>query len=205
MKILFYSTFQLELPFSNLSFWRNFMKFVSFLTFALMMTLPSVFAAPTEFRLGLVDFQRALNSVDEGKSAKTQLEKEGAGLKDREEKINKMATEIRDLKAKEASNVLKPTDITRLRKLEEDAQKEIIEHQKAGEKIGEKQRAKTGEILHKLQTISEEVGRAGNYTLVLEKSMGALVYAASATDFTEEVIQRYNKQFKGGSAKEEKK
>lgn len=182
------------------------MKIVKLAVVLLVSTLSgATFATPTEFRLGLVDFQRALNSVDEGKTAKSQLEKEAAGLKEKEEKINKMAMEIRELKGKEAASLLKPADITKLHKLEEDAQKQIIEHQQAGEKVGEKQRAKTGEILHKLQTISEEVGRSGNYTLVLEKSMGALVYAASATDFTEEVIQRYNKQFKAGGSKDEKK
>jgi outer membrane protein len=165
----------------------------------------AVSAAPTEMRVGLVDYQRALNAVEEGKTAKAQIEKEGASLQEKEEKLGKMANEIQELKGKEAANLLKPADVTKLRKMEEDAKKQFIEGQQAGEKLKQKQQAKTGDILHKLNVISQDISRDGNYTIVFEKSMGAVVYAASATDFTEELIQKYNKQYKSGSSKEEKK
>lgn len=165
----------------------------------------------TEFRLGVVDFQRALNAVDEGKATKARLEKEVKAketeVKQKEEKLLKMKGEVEDLKTKEASNLLKPAEVTKLRKLEENFQQQYMDYmqsrEKAGRETADKERAATEDILRKVRGIVEELGRAGNFTMVLEKSSG-LVYAAEATDFTEKVIQKYNAQFKAAPVKAEK-
>ncbi len=161
--------------------------------------------AASEYRLGIVDIQRAIDSVEEGKSKKESLEKEfkpkGEAIKAREEKMTKMKAEADDLKIKERSGLLKPAEISRLRKLEEDWGKEYEEYLKARKETEEaafaKQRQATDEIVRKLRAIIQDLGREGSYTNIFEKNNSGLLYAAEQTDLTEKAIQKYNAQYKG--------
>jgi outer membrane protein len=188
------------------------MKLVAVLimTLGLFVLSSNTFAA-AEFRLGIVDFQRALNGVDEGKVAKTKLEKEAkakeAEFAEKAKKLEKMKAELDDLKIKEQSNLLKGAELTKVKKLEETVQKDYMDFIQSRDRFQregiDKERAATEEILRKLRGIVEDLGRSGGFTMVLEKSSG-LIYAAEATDFTEKAIQKYNSQYKAGSVKEDK-
>lgn len=175
--------------------------------FGFILCLSALSAA--EFRLGVVDFQRALNSVEEGKSAKAKLQKEfEAKQKDmdaRKEKLEKLRAELEDLQNKMRSNLLNEAEQKRGRKVEEDFQKQLREWtelaQKHQKEIAEKETGATQEILRKLRAVMDDLGRSGNFTMVLEKNESGLVYASEVTDLTEKLIQKYNSLYKGGDAK----
>jgi outer membrane protein len=161
--------------------------------------------ASANFRLGIVDFQKALNNVEQGKNIKAKLKKEfDAKMKDvskREADLNKLQKDIEALQKKAQSGLLKPEEIQKGQKMEEKFRKEIEEYAKLRKEYGDAMKTKeleaTKGILAKLHNISLDLGRTDGYTMILEKNESGLVYAAEATDLTEKLIQAYNKKFKG--------
>jgi Skp family chaperone for outer membrane proteins len=169
----------------------------------------SAFAnVPAGLKLAVVDFQKALNSVEEGKAAKARLEKEFATkkkeLETKETQIQKLQTELEDLQKKVQSGLLKPEEtpaiMARGRKVEEDLRKLIEENlemrRKHQEDLGQKEMKATQEILNRLRQIAQNIGRTESYNLILEQNSSGLVYASTYTDITEKMIQQYNSQYK---------
>ncbi len=163
----------------------------------------------SETKIGVVDYNRVLNGVDEGKSAKEKLQKEkeknDKDLADRKAKLEKMKTELQDLDTKMRSNLLNEAEQKRAQKLEQDFNKLLAESaqlsQKYNEQIFGKETSETQEILRKIQPLTEDLARAGNFDQVFEKKESGLVYAKEATDLTEKVIQKYNSQYKPQKSK----
>lgn len=147
----------------------------------------------TPQKIYYVDMQKALQSVDAGKKAKAQLEKDFNSrkkeLQSEEEKIKK-ATEA----FKKQSDVM--TDESRAKKQAE-LQERILKFQeqtaRSQAEIQQKERELTQPIVEKLKSIIEEIGEKKSAT-VLEK--GAVLSAPKDLDLTDEVISNYNKQSK---------
>jgi len=163
--------------------------------------------AQPSLKLAIVDFQKALNSVEEGKAAKAKLKKEfddkQKDLDARKTRLDKLQTEIEGLQKQMQSGLLKPEQTTQIvekgRKLEGDFRKQLEEFTDLGRKhqqeIGEKEMKATQEILTRLRAIVQDIGRTDGFNLVMEQNSG-LVYASSYTDVTEKLIQKYNSQYK---------
>jgi len=159
-------------------------------------------------KLALVDFQKALNSVEEGKSAKAKLKKEfdskQKDLDARKDRLDKLQTEIEGLQKQIQSGLVKQEQqagiMEKGRKLETDFRKQLEEFTELGKKhqqeLGEKEMKATQEILGRLRSIVQDMGRTEGYSLVLEQNASGLVYASSYTDLTERLIQKYNSQYK---------
>ena len=58
----------------------------------------------------------------------------------------------------------------------------------------------TQDILLKMQKILEEMGRAEGYTMIYDRSSGAVVWGPAHLDLTDRLIQKYNSKYKGGSS-----
>lgn len=173
------------------------------------LSLPLVAAdQPASIKLAVVDFQKALNSVEEGKAAKARLEKEFAAKKKdietKEGDINKIQTELEGLQKQVQSGLLKPEQTSSImekgRKLESELRRKIEENldlrKKHQQEMAEKETKATGEILARLKQIAQDVGRTEGFTMILEQNASGLVYASSYTDVTERIIQKYNSQHK---------
>lgn len=190
----------------NLNFWILTLVFglVSATSFAADTSAP----AAGGMKLAVVDFQKALNSVEEGKAAKEKLKKEfeekQKQLDSRKKNLDKLQSELEGLQKQMQSGLLKPEQTTQIaekgRKLEMDFRKQLEEFTDMGKKhqqeISEKEMKATQEILSRLKTLVQEIGRTESFTLVLEQNASGLVYASSYTDVTEKLIQKYNQQFK---------
>lgn len=169
--------------------------------------LAMIIAAPlsaADFKLGVVDFQKSLNGVEEGKAAKERLKKEfeqkQKDLDGRKGKLDKLQTEITDLQKQLQSGVLKPEAREKGVKLETEFRKQLEEYtqlvQQHQRDISEKEAKATQEIIGKLKNLVVEIGRADGYNMVMEANESGLVYASQYTDLTEKLIQRYNSQYK---------
>ncbi len=127
------------------------MKSISLSLVILFLALSNAEAA-NEFRLGIVDFQRALNGVDEGKAATQKLEKEKKAKEEefgqKAKKLEAMKKEIDDLRVKEQSGLLKGAEQNKLHALDENFQKQykdfVVAGQKAEREGMEKERSATG-------------------------------------------------------------
>lgn len=171
------------------------MKFLPVLAFAFLIPLLMVggaHAANANTKVGYVDLNRALNEVAEGKKAKEKLESEG---KAKQRKLEIMQTELQKLKDELdkdklilSQEALNQKGVAFQQKVAEFQQMQMSFQQE----FAEMEANLTRPIGEKLKAIIEELGKTGEYTIVLPKEM--VLYAPPGTDLTDEVIARYNKK-----------
>jgi outer membrane protein len=152
----------------------------------------SVFAAE-DVRVGVVDMQKALQTVESGKKAKATLEKEfnikKKELQAEESSIKKMGEEF-----KKQSLVL--NDEARMKKQGE-IQERIMKFQemtaRSQSEIQKKEQELTQPIVNKLRAIISEMAKTKGYTVILEKNENTVLYSMDKDDLTAEVITTFNK------------
>jgi outer membrane protein len=152
-------------------------------------------------KIAVVDLRRALNETNEGKAAMKKLTKHKDKL---QKKVEKKEKEI--LKMKEAiekqQNVL--TKEALQKKVEEyyravtELQQTYMQFQR---ELMEKETKATQSILGKMADILEDMGRSESYTVILDRSVGAVVWAPTHLDLTDKLIQKYNAKYKSGKKK----
>jgi outer membrane protein len=152
----------------------------------------SMAVANASLKVAYVDLQQALQSVDAGKKAKSQLEKDVAAKKNELEKeqasLQKEAEEFEKKAAilNEAARGKKQAEL----------QKKLMEFQrKAAETqmtLQNQERSLTKPLIDELRSIIEGLGKERGYSLILEKNEGAVLYAETGSDLTDEVVKRFN-------------
>lgn len=159
-------------------------------------TKPAVSA--DKIKLAFVDLRRALNETTEGKKAMNKLTK----LKDKlQVKIEKEEKKIMDMKEsleKQQKQGILTKDA--LQKKAEEYYQSVQELQQSYMRYQKELTAKeadlTQDILIKMQKIIEEIGKVEGYTMIYDRSSGAVVWAPSHMDLTDQLIQKYNAKFK---------
>lgn len=149
-------------------------------------------SAKADFKVGYVDFQQALNSVNEGKKAKAQLKAEFDAkqkqLTDLENQLKTMKDELDKQRLVLSADALKDKEEAfRKKYMELNEKMNTFKNE-----IATKEQQVTGGIIVRLQKIAQDIGQKDSYNLILEKSQGALVYAPASSDLTERVIQAFN-------------
>ena len=67
--------------------------------------------------------------------------------------------------------------------------------------LQKRERELTKPLIDELRAIIEGMGKEKGYQLILEKNEGAVLYAQSGSDLTEQVIEKFNAQHKGSKKK----
>ena len=163
----------------------------------LVLVLASISASAEEIRVGTVDMQKAIQSVDAGKKAKAQLEKDfntrKKELQTEEASIKKMGEEFR-------KQSLALNDEARARKQGE-LQERIMKFQeltaRSQQEIAQKEQELTQPIVAGLRKAVSEVARQKGYTVILERNENSVLYSLEKDDLTQEVISFFNKSPKG--------
>jgi outer membrane protein len=162
----------------------------------LNMSSASVWAAE-EVKIGTVDMQKALQTVEVGKKAKAQLEKEFNAKKTQlqgEETALRKATE----EFKKQSLVM--SDEARAKKQAE-LQERIMKFQeqtgRSQMEIQQKERDLTQPLVVKLKGVIAETAKKKGYTTVLEKNENNVLFSLEKDDLTNEVISAFDKLPKG--------
>lgn len=149
------------------------------------------------FRVGYVDLQKALQTVEAGRNAKSSLEKEVAGKKAELEKaqtaLQKEAEEF-EKKVAIMNDSAKATKQAELQKKFVDLQKSAAESQM---NLQNRERELTKPIIDALRGVIEAVGKEKSFQLILERNEGAVLFAQGGEDLTETVIQKFNSENKG--------
>jgi len=145
----------------------------------------------TGVKIGVVDVQRALNEVPEGKSAKASLEKEFQSKKAELDGMKK-ALEALGEEIGKKSQIL---SADALKEKKDEYQRKLMEYQQKArdytEEMARKETELTSKIVGKLKTVVEDIAKREGYTFILEKSQGGVLYGPSSADITEEVIKQY--------------
>jgi outer membrane protein len=155
-----------------------------FLVLAGVLALALGSAKAEELRVGTVDMQKAIQSVEAGKKAKSQKE---------EADIKKMSEEFR-------KQSLALNDEARARKQSE-LQERIMKFQeltaRSQQEIAQKEQELTQPIVSGLRKIISELAKQKGYSVILEKNENTVLFSQEKDDLTQDVISAYNKSGKG--------
>lgn len=165
------------------------------LSFLLFSTL--ALGAESGFRMAYVDLQKALQSVDAGKQAKASLEKDvtakRAELEKAQANLQKEAEQF-EKKAAILNDSAKAAKQAELQKKFAEFQKAAAESQM---ELQKRERDLTKPLIDELRSIIEGIGKEKSYQLILEKNEGAVLYAETGADLTDQVIEKFNGRRKG--------
>jgi outer membrane protein len=150
--------------------------------------------AQAQQKIGIVDYQRAVLEVDEGRAARTRLEQ----MKDAKQKEFDKAQEAL---AKEGDTLQKQaptmTEATRTQQAA-DYQKKVVELRQAMAKgeadLAQSQREAFGPIEERMQAMVAAVAQRESFSMVLVKQ--AVAFGPASLDVTNEVIRAYNEKYK---------
>jgi outer membrane protein len=148
-------------------------------------------ASPSGVKIGYVDMNRSLNEVNEGRTAKAQLEADGKAKK---QKLEIMQNELKKMKDDlDKQRLILSKDA--LAEKEAEFQKKFLELQKTSFDFEQEFSKKEAEFIKpisvKLQTVIQQIGQSEGYTLIVPKEMA--LYSTSGSDLTDKVIAAYNK------------
>jgi len=147
-----------------------------------------------EVKLATADFERAMNEVAEGAQAKARLD---SMFSERKAAVDKLRTAFEAKSAEYQKQQMLYSDTTRAQKEEELNMLGLQYQQAAAQAEGEMQQAYMGtmqSLAEKMRKICQTIATERQYTVVLEASQGAVIYATPSVDITDELIKRYNAQ-----------
>jgi len=154
---------------------------------AILAISPAALAQSTP-KLGIVDFQRALNEVSEGKKAKANLETRMETIKQDVEKrrreLEVMQEGLDDMMLSDAAKAEKQTEY---QTKAYEFQSMVVTSQQEMTLL---EQELTSGILEKLYKVAQGIAAEGGYNLIVEAT--AVVYVNGTTDITPQVIARYN-------------
>lgn len=154
------------------------------------------FAMAEDVKIGVMDMQRALTSVDAGKKARSTLEKE---FNSRKKEIQNEENAFKKLDEEFKKQALVLNDEARQKKQSELQEKYMKLQEKVSrsqQEIQAKEHELTEPIIVKLKEIVKETAKKRNLSVVLEKNENTVLFSQEKDDLTEEVISTYNKNNK---------
>jgi len=164
-------------------------------SFLLLLLTLSLFALPSmasaqSLKIGVVDFQAALNDVEEGKKARkvleTRFEEKRLGLEARRVELEGIRESLEAQKALLSEDALRGKEAEFNTKAVE-FQQDMMEAQ---QEMAAMEQELTGSILEKLLNVAQVIAKEQGYTVVLEAQ--AIVFAVDSLDITGQVIARFN-------------
>jgi outer membrane protein len=168
----------------------GFMKFGTLLIAFLAVGIMGAAESP-EVKIGFIDMQKAIQTTSAGKKAKATLEtefnKKKKELESKEEALKKMGEDL------QKKNLVLSDEVKA--KKQQDFQQEMMKYRelvgKSQEEIQKKERDLTAPIIKKLQEIIADVARKDNYTMILEKSEQAVLWAKKDIDLTDRLVKEF--------------
>lgn len=161
------------------------------LCFALVLGLASAGdALAADMKIGVVDFNRAMNDVNEGKQALANLE---TMLAPKQKELEAEQSELQRMGAEFETQAPVLSADARAKKEAELRQKAMTLQQKnmmAQEEAARMFQAINDDLKTKLQSELSKIAKAKGYTLVIESSL--VMYGGEGMDLTDDLIKAYN-------------
>jgi outer membrane protein len=149
-------------------------------------------AHAADAKIAVVDFQRAINEVKEGATAKAKLE---GMFKEKKVAIEQMEADLRakDEEYKKQAVIL--SDAARQQKEQELMQLQMQYQQVYMQSEQEMQQMYAvimEGLISKMRDLAENIGKERGLTLIVEATEGGVVYFDTGLDITDELIKRYD-------------
>lgn len=164
-------------------------KTITTLLLAVIMGLHINTAKADDVKIGLIDMQKAIQSSEQGKKAKSELEQafnkkkkelqsEEANLKKLQEDFQKKQSAMSDSAKKEQQAKLQE----KFMKYQELLQRSQAEIQKKEQEMSEP-------IIRKIREKVSEIAKKKGLTMVLEKNENVVLYSQDKDDITDDVMK----------------
>ncbi len=146
-------------------------------------------------KIGIIDFQRILETSSAGKKAQAEIAKQG---KQMEADLKEKGAEIEEIKKK-----LEREALVMSKEMREEREREIrikINDFKSLQKkymtdFKMQEQRLVGRIQKDIFKIVEEIGKKEGYLLILERREAGVLYFPKTNDITDKIIQMYNAKF----------
>jgi outer membrane protein len=162
------------------------------LAMMLALVLPAFPASGADFKVGIVDLQRALNESSSGKKAKDQFkgefEKMQNGLKSEKDSLDRLKDDL-DKKSAVLSEDQKKTKMEDFERRRRDLRRKLED---SDAELRKKDQELTGSILKELAVVIQEIGERDGYTVILENSSSSVLYGSKSIDITDSVIKAFD-------------
>ena len=156
--------------------------------------LMPAFASAQDFKVGYVDLQRALNTVEEGRQAKSKLKKE---FEKKQNQLDAKQEQVRKLKESLENGAMMLTEDAKRAQMQE-LQKQMMQLQQLYVQLqgdlAKKEAEATKKIFDRMEKIITSIGKDRDYDLILEKTESRVLFARDAMDLTDELIKRYDQK-----------
>lgn len=173
---------------------KYFLVLIALLGLLVTPALASAQSASATLKLGVVDMARVINETNEGKTAKTRLERE---MNRRQTELDRKQTEFERFATELQSSFDMLSDdakATRMQSYQEKAmelQQLYANHQ---QELARAEAEATSKIVERVIAVVRDIATRGNYTMILDSA--AIIYSGSGTDITTQVITAYNDKHK---------
>lgn len=151
----------------------------------------------TALKIATVDMQKALQSVNAGKKAKSSLEKE---VKSKQKMITDEENAIKKLDEEFKKQSLVMNDESKAKKVQE-IQERAMKYQKMRAEYQMELQQKEAEliapIIKNMKEVIKDVAAKKGYNFVLDKNEANVLYSQDKDDLTSELISAYNSKHKG--------
>ena len=141
-------------------------------------------------KIGFVDLNRTLNQTKAGKNARAKLEKE---KKDKQAVIDKAEADLKKKYAdleKQKGLLKEDVFMQKARAFQEEYVKFQEQAVKLQQELAMREAKLTDEIFQKAAKVIESIVKRDGYTMMLEKTESAVLFADKALDITDEVNKR---------------
>ncbi|ETR73262.1 MAG: outer membrane protein [Candidatus Magnetoglobus multicellularis str. Araruama] len=172
------------------------MKCIKIILISLFTSLIMIFPlfADNLNKIGVVDFQKILETSKVGKAAQKEIKSEGEKM---EETLKEKGAEIEALKKKLERDALVIDRDTRAER-EREIRIKINDIKALQKKYMSDFRDLEARMIDRIRTqlidIIENIGKKDGYLLIMEKNQAGVLYSPNTVDITEKVIRLYNKK-----------
>ncbi len=159
----------------------------------------------SQLKICVVNVQTAILQTNEGKAAKSKIEKEAE--KDRQEILSKQ-NQLKKMEEEFQAQQSILSDSDKIAKQKE-FQSKLQEYQKSQMSFEQKTRSKelaaTQEIYQKITNIVKKTRKLEKCSLAFDSGAGVLLDADDVTDITNKIVEKYNAEYKAESRENKKK
>lgn len=154
-------------------------------------------AAVADMKIATVDMQQALQTVDQGKKARSTLEKEFNVKKETLQKDEQALKQLQEDFRKKALVLSEEARAKKQAELQEKYMKLQEQLMRSQQEIQKREQDLTKPIIDNLKGVIAEVAKEKGYNYVLEKNENSVLYSPAQDDLTADIIEKFNKKHKG--------
>jgi outer membrane protein len=157
-------------------------------------------AARAEFKLGYVDFQRALRETDEGKATTANLKRD---FDEKQKVLTARSEEVKRLQEdlqRQGALLTPEAKLAKGAELERKMMEAQELYMKLQQELSVKERDAMRPLNDKMIGLAREIAQADGFTVVVDRGESGIIYAPDSLDLTNELIRKYNARFPAGKA-----